>query len=119
MFDVRLTGLAQKDLDGLEEIKAIVVQELLELKKDPRKGHSLKQNLQGIWSLEFTIKGGGQYRAAYILIEADKVCLMVAIGPHEGFYDLVVRRAKLVKGLLKEIREANKKGSFVSKPKKT
>lgn len=119
MFDVRLTGLAQKDLDGLEEIKAVVVQELLDLKKDPEKGHSLKQNLQGMRSLEFTIKGSGQYRAAYIIIEDEKVCLIVAVGPHGGFYDLVARRAKLVKGLLKEVREANKKGSSTSKPKKT
>ncbi|MBF0500030.1 MAG: type II toxin-antitoxin system RelE/ParE family toxin [Candidatus Riflebacteria bacterium] len=111
MFDLRLTGPARKDLDSIDEIRKAVVDEIIELKKDPKIGHSLKQNLQGAWSLDFTIKGSGQYRAAYIIIEADKVCLVFAIGPHENFYDLVSRRASQLKGLLKEVKEANKKPS--------
>ena len=106
MFDLHLTTLAQKDLDGLKKIRAVVVQEVLALKGDPKKGHSLKQNLQGIRALDFTVKGSGQFRAAYIILEVDKDCLFVAIGPHENFYDLVARRAKQLKGLLKKIKEA-------------
>lgn len=108
MFDLHLTTAAQKDLDGLKTIRPVVVQELLALKEDPQKGHPLKQNLQGIQALDFTIKGSGQFRAAYIVLEADKVCLIVAIGPHENFYDLVARRAKLLKALLKRIRKPDK-----------
>ena len=106
MFDLQLTTPAQKDLDGLKEIRAAVVQELLALKEHPEKGHPLKQNLQGIRALEFTIKGSGQYRAAYLVLETAVVCLIVAVGPHENFYDLVARRAKKLKGLLKEVNAA-------------
>ena len=102
MFDLQLTTSAQKDLDGLKEIRAAVIQELLVLKEQPEKGHLLKQNLQGIRSLEFAIKGSGQYRAAYLVLETAVVCLIIAVGPHENFYDLVARRAKKLKGLLKK-----------------
>ena len=109
MFDLQLTSSAEKDLDGLQEIRAVVVQELLVLKTHPEKGHLLKQNLQGIRSLEFSIKGSGQYRAAYLVLETAVVCLIVAVGTHENFYDLLARRAKKLKGLLKEVKAVARK----------
>lgn len=112
MFDLQLTTSAQKDLDGLKEIRPAVIQELLALKENPEKGHPLKQNLQGIRALEFSVKGSGQFRAAYLVLETAVVCLIVAVGPHENFYDLVARRAKKLKGLLKEVKAtAEKKAS--------
>jgi len=105
MSEVHLTKPAQKDLDSLNEIKTDVVKNILELKENPKKGHYLKQNLQGIQSLDFTIKGSGQYRAAYIFLEDKDVCLVVAIAHHEGFYNLLARRAKLLKETLKELKQ--------------
>lgn len=117
MFDLQLTTSAQKDLDGLKEIRSAVIHELMALKENPEKGHLLKQNLQGIRALEFAIKGSGQFRAAYLVLETAVVCLIVAVGPHENFYDLVARRAKKLKGLLKEVKATTGKRT-VGKPGK-
>lgn len=119
MFDLRLTSSAEKDLDGLKELRPAVIEKLLVLKENPKAGHLLKQNLQGVWSLDFTIKGSGQFRAAYLVLEAAVVCLVVAIGPHENFYDLVAKRAKLLKGLIKEARNPVMKGCPTRRSRKT
>lgn len=58
-FRVELLGAAQKDLKRLWKIREEVVAALLELEKIPDKGHELSQDLQGILSLEFPIKGSG------------------------------------------------------------
>ncbi len=119
MFDLQLTTSAQKDLDGLKDLRPAVVDKLLVLKENPKAGHSLKQNLQGVWALDFTIKGSGQFRAAYLILEAAVVCLVVAVGPHENFYDLVAKRAKHLKGLIKEARKPMVKGCPTKRPRKT
>ena len=122
-FRVQLDPSTQKDLKALWHNKETIVEEILELEKNPTKGHELSGNLQGIRSLEFRIKGSGEYRVAYLLLEEEKVCLVFALGPHENFYDLVSRRAKIVKPLLEKVREVNRKKSekksSASKPKKT
>ena len=110
-FCVQLDPISQKDLKAIRHNREKIVDELLELEKNPTKGHDLKGNLQGIKSLEFKIKGSGDYRAAYLLLEEDKVCLVFALGPHENFYDLVSRRVKIVQPLLDKVREANRKKS--------
>ncbi len=119
MFDLRLTTSAQKDLDGLKELRPAVVDKLLVLKENPRAGHPLKQNLQGVWSLDFTIKGSGQFRAAYLVLESAVVCLVVAVGPHENFYDMVAKRAKQLKSLIKEARKPVVKACPTRRPRKT
>jgi mRNA-degrading endonuclease RelE of RelBE toxin-antitoxin system len=111
LFRVELDPLSQKDLKGFPYNREEIVEEILELEKNPNKGHDLKGNLQGVKSLEFRIKGSGEYRAAYLLIEEDKVCLVFAVGTHENFYDLVSKRVKAVKPLLEKIRKANREKS--------
>lgn len=125
-YRVELLGPAQKDLKGLWQIRAEIVTALLELETKPNKGHDLKQNLQGVLSLDFTIKGSGQFRAAYLMIEEDQTCSVLAIGAHENFYDLVKSRIKQVRALLEKVRaarqkksEPKKKKSSASKPTKT
>ena len=115
-FTVELLSFAQKDLKKLRKIQAKVVSALLDLEQKPDKGHELKQNLQGIRALEFAIKGSGQFRAAYLLIENDKVCSIIAIGSHENFYELVAKRIEKIKTLVNKVREANR---IKSKPKKS
>lgn len=110
-FQVQLDPSAQKDLKALWANREKIIEEILVLETIPKKGHDLSGNLQGIRSLEFRIKGSGEYRAAYLFLEEDKVCLVFALGPHENFYDLVSKRAKAVKPLLEKVREANRKKS--------
>lgn len=104
-FQVELLSAAQRDLKALETIRAEIVDALLELENEPNKGHELTQNLRDINSLEFTIKGSGQYRAAYIIQEDERLCTIIAIGPHENFYDLVARRIPQLQTLLKKVRQ--------------
>jgi hypothetical protein len=90
-FEVRLTRQAEKDLVRLRSGTAQATGALLALEADPRRGHTLKGSLQGVRSLEFTLPGGA-YRAAYVVLEAQRACLVFMVGPHEGFYDKAERR---------------------------
>lgn len=116
-FRVELLSHAQKDLKGLWRIREEVVTALRQLETVPDKGHDLSQDLQGIRSLEFSIKGSGMFRAAYLLIEEDQACSVLAIGPHQNFYDLVRKRMKLVKDLLNKVRAERQKKSEPKKDK--
>jgi|SRR5579875_2545479 len=92
-FDVRLTRQALKDLRKLRSQAGIVAEALDRLQTDPSAGHMLRGTLAGVRSLEFTLKGGGAGRAAYVVMPEHKVCLVFIIGPHEGFYERAERRA--------------------------
>ena len=105
---VELTALAVKDLKRLSTIEEEITGHLWELKTNPEKGHGLSQNLQGVRALEFSIKGSGDYRAAYVVQEEEQKVTVFLVGPHENFYDEAARRVKLLKNLLKKVREANR-----------
>jgi hypothetical protein len=47
--------------------------------------------LLGARSLEFSLPGEA-YRAAYIVLEEEQVCLVFQVGPHENFYKTAERR---------------------------
>jgi hypothetical protein len=53
---------------------------------DPFLGHTLSGNLNRLRSLEFTLKGSGAHRALYVVFEAEQVCLVFIVGPHENIY---------------------------------
>ena len=108
---VELTALAVKDLKGLSTIEEEICGHLRELRTEPAKGHALSQNLQGVRALEFTIKGSGDYRAAYVAQEEERKVTVFLVGPHENFYDEAAHRVKLMKSLLKKVREANREKS--------
>jgi mRNA-degrading endonuclease RelE of RelBE toxin-antitoxin system len=116
LFQVNLDPSTQKDLKNLSHHREKIINEILDLEKNPAKGHNLQGSLQGIKALEFRIKGSGEYRAAYLFWEEESVCLVFAIGTHENFYDLVERRVKSVKPLLEKVREANRKKSEKKTP---
>ncbi len=46
--------------------------------------------------MEFSLPGGA-FRAAYIVREAEKVCLVFLVGPHENFYEKAERRYRALK----------------------
>jgi len=91
-FEVRLTRAAEKDLLGLRDLMEKATKEILVLKQNSFSGHSLKGSLRDTRALEFSLKGVA-YRAANMVLEKEKVCLVFMIGPHEGFYKTAERRA--------------------------
>lgn len=90
-FTVRLTRTAEKDLARLRGLSGRATRALLLLEHDPYRGHTLAGSLHGARALEFSMPGGA-YRAAYIVILADHVCLVFMVGAHEGFYHQAERR---------------------------
>ena len=115
-YKVILDPVVQKDLKALKRVQGQVFDAILELETNPKKGHELKANLQGVRALEFSIKGSGQYRAAYLLLEEQKTCIVFAVGPHENFYAAAAKKAKLIKPFIDKVREAKKQ--IFEKPKK-
>jgi mRNA-degrading endonuclease RelE of RelBE toxin-antitoxin system len=101
-FELRLTKNAEKDLLGLRGLTERAVNELLTLKQDSYIGHLLKGSLRGARALEFSLKGVA-YRAAYVVLEKEQVCLVFLVGPHEGFYQKAEKRVKSLRklGMLK------------------
>lgn len=72
---VELTKAAERDLKALWKISEEVLEHLRVLKREPEKGHLLSGSLQGVRSLEFALKGSGQYRAAYFYIIKNKTTI--------------------------------------------
>jgi hypothetical protein len=56
----------------------------------------LNGSLKGVRALEFSLKGVAS-RAAYVVAEEERVCLVFMIGPHEGFYQKAERRVKALR----------------------
>jgi mRNA-degrading endonuclease RelE of RelBE toxin-antitoxin system len=92
-FAIELTGQAEKDLKRLRPWTEQVTRALLVLEESPYRGHALTGSLRGARSLEFILKGGGAYRAIYVVLEADALCLVFMVGPHENIYERAERRA--------------------------
>lgn len=91
-FRVELTRSAEKDVRRLRPWTERAVEALARLEEDPHRGHPLAGSLRGMWSLEFSLPGGA-YRAAYMVVSDERVCVVFLIGPHEGFYQRATRRA--------------------------
>jgi len=89
---VRLTRQADKDLQRLRPWVEDASRAIRKLGEDPKRGHPLTGNLRGCRSLEFSLKGSGQYRAVYVILDDESVCLVFIVGPHENIYDKAERR---------------------------
>jgi hypothetical protein len=96
-FEVELTPQAKKDLTGLRPWTEQAIRAILALEDDPYRGHTLSGSLRGARSLEFSLKGSGVHRAVDVVIEADRVCLVFMIGPHENIYAKAERRVAALK----------------------
>lgn len=96
-FEVELTRQAEKDLARLRPWVAEAARALAQLETDPGRGHTLSGSLRGARSLEFSLKGGGQYRAVYLLLAEERVCLVLIVGPHENIYDRAQRRLEVLR----------------------
>jgi mRNA-degrading endonuclease RelE of RelBE toxin-antitoxin system len=91
-YDVELTNQAEKDLKSLRPWVAEATRALLTLEGDPHRGHTLTGSLRGCRSLEFSLKGSGVYRAVYVALDPERVCLVFIVGPHENIYAKAERR---------------------------
>lgn len=91
-YSVELTGQAEKDLKRLRPWVADATRALLALETDPFRGHTLTGSLRETRSLEFSLKGSGVYRAIYLVLDDERICLVFIIGPHENIYAKAERR---------------------------
>ena len=91
-YEVELTSRAKRDLKKLRPWTARVAEKLVSLEQAPQAGQVLSGSLEGARALKFWLPGQGQYRAIYILIEEDHVCLVFAIGPRADIYEQATRR---------------------------
>jgi mRNA-degrading endonuclease RelE of RelBE toxin-antitoxin system len=96
-YEIVLTRNAEKDLDRLKHDRVRAAQELSRLVSDPYAGHSLTGSLRGARSLEFSLKGGGAYRAVYTVVDPNRICIIFVVGPHENIYRLAERRYAAVR----------------------
>lgn len=82
-YSVKLTREAERDLRRLRPWTDQANRAVLQLEGDPYRGHALVGSLHGTRSLEFTLKGGGAYRAVYVVLAEELTCLDF-VGPHEN-----------------------------------
>lgn len=95
--EVEILPRAEKDLKALKQNRAQATREILKLEEYPRLGHTLTGSLRGTRSLEFTLKGGGAYRAVYTILDEHRLCVVFLIGSHENIYKEAERRWATVK----------------------
>jgi mRNA-degrading endonuclease RelE of RelBE toxin-antitoxin system len=91
-YRVQLTSAAEKDLKRYPHAMKPVLDALTQLEQDSEKGHPLAGDMSSLRSLDFNVKGSGAFRAAYEADEANRLCLVIAVGPREGFYERLKRR---------------------------
>jgi mRNA-degrading endonuclease RelE of RelBE toxin-antitoxin system len=91
-FRIELVRDAEKDLKRLRPWTAQVTRQLLQLEQEPTAGHPRSGILHGTRSLEFNLKGSGAYRAVYVILDENRVCVVLIVGPHENIYARAERR---------------------------
>lgn len=91
-FQVELTTRAQKDLKKLRHDLANVLRQIAILEEDPYKGETLRGTLRDARSLHFSLRGGGEYRAIYTIVDEKTICLVFLIAARENVYKEAQRR---------------------------
>lgn len=93
-YRVELTSRAQKDLKKIRHDLANALRQIAVLEYDPMRGEPLKGTLREARSLHFSLKGGGQYRAIYVVLDDQTVCLIFLVAARENVYDEAERRMR-------------------------
>lgn len=91
-YQVVLTSRAQKDLKKLRHDLKNALNQIAALEVDPFKGDELKGTLRDARSLHFSLRGGGQYRAVYMILDEETICLVFLIAARENVYEEAERR---------------------------
>jgi mRNA-degrading endonuclease RelE of RelBE toxin-antitoxin system len=92
-----LTREAEKGLRRLQAHTGRATRAILKLEDDPFLEHPLSGSLKGMRAPEFSLPGSGVYRAVYVVNDANRVCLVFIVGPHENIYDRAQRRVKALR----------------------
>jgi mRNA-degrading endonuclease RelE of RelBE toxin-antitoxin system len=98
-FSIDILPKAAKDLKGLRPYTKQALDEIAVLRKNPHAGPAKQGSLRGARSLEFSLPGRGRYRALYVVLTDERVCLIFLVGPHEGIYARAERRYKALRKL--------------------
>lgn len=93
-YRIELTSRAQKDLKKLRHDLKNALAQIAVLEDDPLRGEPLKGTLREARSLHFSLKGGGQYRAVYVILDDHTVCLVFLVASRENIYDEAERRIR-------------------------
>jgi len=95
-IDVHITNKVKKDLKklGSSQDKNQVIKNLKQLQNDPYMGSFLSGDLEGYYSLHFSLSGG-EARAIYTILDEEKIVLIILVGYRENIYKEVKRRIKL------------------------
>lgn len=96
-YRIELTREAEKDLKKLRPHVERASRTIGALADEPYRGHALAGDLKGTRSLEFSLPGSGVYRAVYVVIDDEHVCLIFIVGPHENIYDRAKRRLQALR----------------------
>ncbi|CAN5710216.1 hypothetical protein BH09CHL1_BH09CHL1_36740 [soil metagenome] len=96
-FRIELWPDAEKDLKRHRTHAQTIRENLKKLEADPNKGHRLTGKLSGARSLEFNVKGSGAFRAIYVALPNQTICLVFILGPHENIYSRAESRWEAIK----------------------
>ncbi len=93
MYQLAFHKAVKKDVRKLERPLLVQLQtvHLAEIKQDPYQAEPLSYDLKGLWSYHFSYKGA-PYRIVYEISPAERLVLVIMIGPREGFYEALRRR---------------------------
>lgn len=98
---IKLTRHAERDLVRLRKKNRLAYDRAVEtipvLQDDPLAGHALRGDLSSCRSLEFAVKGSGQYRVVYTVVDAESIVVVFVIATHENVYEVARRRAEQVR----------------------
>ena len=92
-YEVVLSSAAQRDLDDLppDLLSALQTTHFPRIASHPRDaGRPKKGRLKGIFGYDFGPRRG--YRVLYEILEAKRIVLVIAIGPHDQAYRRAERR---------------------------
>ena len=98
-YRVELTNPAERDLRRMRSAAEPALGELVALESAPQLGQMLTGQLSEVRSLHWRV-GKTDYRAAYVVLAAERVCLVFLIGSRENFYRDAGRRWEAVKKTL-------------------
>jgi len=94
---VRQHRLAEKDLANLSTQDARkAIDEILKLGSEPLSGRPLKGSLKPARRITSALSGGW-YRAAYLHLPNEAVCIVFMIGPRGGFYEKAASRFRALR----------------------
>ncbi|HET7036033.1 MAG TPA: type II toxin-antitoxin system RelE/ParE family toxin, partial [Thermomicrobiaceae bacterium] len=85
-FEVRTSCAADRDLRKLRQWEDDVESILLGLGEDLYQGELLHGSMRGVRALHFSLRGSGEYRAAYLVLVDERVVLVFMIASRENFY---------------------------------